>query len=281
MMRLLALCCAVTAAALCAAPAGARTPPVYMEIPYGPSPAERLAVFSQVKPLSPLVILIHGGGWRLQRNPTEFGSQAASLQKQGFAVFDVNYDQTSPTERAFPLETGDIAAATAWAIAHAAEYGANPADVVMIGGSAGGQLAERVAEQLDAAAPGTVRGVVSLSGPTDFATLIELIQAKVLTDRSYIFSIGQALGCTGALASCPHQYEAEWSPALNVPLAGCPAWMLLWSEADTVGRLQGEELLGRLSAAGCSASTDVLPTGHGFSMWSAAAPAIFSFVRAL
>lgn len=272
---------ALLAAALGAAPAQALTPPIYREVPYGPSPAERMTIFSHSGAPGPLVVLVHGGGWRLQPNATEFGSQARSLQKQGAAVFDINYDQDSPTETAFPLETNDVRAAVLWATAHAAEYGADPSNVVLLGGSAGGLLVERAAELLDEEAPGTVRGVVSLSGPTDFTTLIGLALNHTLTDRSYIFSIGQALGCTGALASCPTAYAEEWSPALHVPAAAnCPTWMLLWSEVDAVAKLQAEELRGNLLAAGCSVSTDVLPTGHGFSYWSTANHAIFAYVHA-
>jgi acetyl esterase/lipase len=263
-----------------AAPASA-TLPIYREVAYGPEPAEKATIYAQTKAGSTAVVLIHGGGWRLQKLPTEDGFQSKSLQMHGFTVFDINYTQDSPTERAFPLETNDVMAATRWAIEHAAEYGANPSNFVLLGGSAGGQLAARSAELLDEAAPGTVRAVVSLSGPMNFATLIQLALNGTLKDRPYILSIGQALGCTGALATCSPSYEAEWSPALNIPpAAACPAWLLVSSEVDVVATQQEQEMLADLQAGGCSASNVLVPTGHGFSYWTTVAPQIFAFAGA-
>jgi acetyl esterase/lipase len=254
-------------------------PPIYRGVSYGPSPGELQTIYAARSSGAPSVILVHGGGWRLQKLATEDGSQAKSLQLQGFTVFDVNYDQDSPSVAAFPLETNEIAAATQWAIAHAGEYNADPANVVMIGGSAGGQLAARTAELLDTAAPGTVRAVVSLSGPMNFTTLVAMAQAGQIKDRNYVTSIGQALGCLGVLSACSPAFETEWSPALNLPSPGCPDWLLLASEVDTAAVAQAQEMLSAAQAAACNAAMLTVPTGHGFSYWSQASARIFAFVR--
>src|SRR4029077_17434265 len=195
-----------------------KTGAIYKQVSYGPSPNQTATIYAQDTPGATIVVLVHGGGWRLQKfGKTEAGTQSKSLQLQGFTVFNVDYDQDSPTEPAFPLETDEVAAATEWAIANAAAYGGNPEKVVLLGGSAGAQLAARAAEQLDAANPGTVDGVVSLSGPMDFTTLVPLAEEKKIKDKSYVLSIGQALGCSGDWGACSPAYEAEWSPALNIP----------------------------------------------------------------
>jgi acetyl esterase/lipase len=266
---------------LASAQASALAPPIYRGVSYGPSPNELETIYAPRNPGGTTVILIHGGGWRFQKLATEEGSQSKSLQLQGFAVFDINYDQDSPSERAFPLETNDVAAATEWAIAHAESYNANPAKVVLLGGSAGAQLAARTAELLNAARPGTVSGVVSLSGPMNFATLVPLAQSGTIKDRNYVLSIGQALGCAGALATCSAEYETEWSPALNIPASGCPAWLLFSSEVDPVAGAQAREMLAGLQGAACNATWEVVPTGHGFSYWSTVSQRIFAFIRAL
>jgi alpha-L-fucosidase 2 len=54
--------------------------------------------------------------------------------------------------------------------AHAAEYRVNPNKVVLIGESAGGQLAAMAALRPDP--DGAVRGVVAFYSPTDLATLV-------------------------------------------------------------------------------------------------------------
>jgi acetyl esterase/lipase len=277
-----AIAAASAAALLCAPLAAAKQTrfPIFRGVSYGPSPAETATIYGQVRPGATTVVLVHGGGWRLQPLATEEGSEAKSLQVQGFVVFDVNYDQDSATERAFPLETNDIVAATEWAIANAASYGANPANVVLLGGSAGGQLVARAAEQLDAAKPGAVRAVISLSGPMNFSTLVALAQNGTIKDRGYVLSIGQALGCNGDLAACSPGYEDEWSPALNIPASGCPDWLLFSSEVDVVAQAQASEMLTDLQTAGCKATWDVVPTGHGFSFWPTISRRVYAFVAA-
>jgi len=269
------------AAALLSAPAPtlAQSPPIYRAVSYGPSPNEIATIYSQTNPGATAVILVHGGGWRLQKLVTEQGSVANSLYRQGFVVFDINYEQDSPTEPAFPLETGDVMAATEWAIAHAATYGANPANVVMLGGSAGAQLVSRAAEQLDVAAPGTVRAVAELSGPMNFQTLVADAIAGAVP-KAYVKSIGQALGCPSSLTLCAASFEAEWSPALNVPTSGCPDWLLITSETEPTDRSQSEEMLTALQGAGCRAELNMQPTGHGFSYWSAVARSVAAFFKA-
>jgi acetyl esterase len=258
----------------------AHASPIERGVSYGPSPSETATVYTQAAGNATIVILVHGGGWRLQKLATEEGSQSLSLQQRGFAVVDINYDQDSLSEPAFPLESNDVIAATRWAIAHASGYGGNAANVVMLGGSAGGQLVAMAAEQLDGESPGTVRGVVSLSGPMNFTTLVPMAIKGEIKDRSYVLSIGQALGCSGALATCSPSYEAEWSPALHIPAVGCPAWLLVSSEVDPVATRQADEMLTDLQSAACTASHEVVPTGHGFSYWSTVVNQLAAFITA-
>jgi acetyl esterase/lipase len=266
---------------LSVAPAAAtKIGPIFRGVPYGPSPEQIATIFTPSQAGATTVVLVHGGGWRLQKLATEVGSQAKSLQLQGFAVFDVNYRQDSPTERAFPLETDDVAGATEWAIAHASQYGANPAKVVLIGGSSGGQLVARAAEQLNAARPGTVKAVISLSGPMNFSTLVPLAQNGTIRNKSFIRSIGQALGCSAELSACSQAYEAAWSPALNIPAGACPDWLLVSSEVDAVAQSQADEMYAKLQAASCTATRAVVPTGHGFSYWPTISKQVFSFIAA-
>jgi acetyl esterase len=269
------------AGTLAPSPRAATAPrPIYWGVSYGPSPSETATVFAQSHPGAPVVVLVHGGGWRLQKLATEMGAQAKSLQLRGFVVVDVNYDQDSASEPAFPLETNDVIAATQWAIANAGGWDGDPANVVLLGGSAGGQLAAIAAERLDAAGPGTVRAVVSLSGPTNFTTLAPMAARGEIKDRSYVRSIGAALGCGASLAACSPSYEAEWSPALNLPLLGCPDWLLVTSAVDTVATLQAGEMVTSLQAAACSVQSVVVPTGHGFSYWPTVVEQIAAYIRA-
>jgi acetyl esterase/lipase len=275
------LCLSVgTAMAVSVSPASAKVGPIFHGVSYGPSPNELATIYTPGQPGGTIVVVVHGGGWRLQKLATEVGSQAKSLQLQGFSVFNINYDQDSPTEPAFPLETNDVVAATEWAIAHAADYGGNPAKVVLLGGSSGGQLVARAAEQLDAMKPGTVRAVISLSGPMNFSSLVMLARNGQVKDKNYVRSIGQALGCAGELSACSPAYEAEWSPLMHIPASGCPEWLLFSSEVDLVAQAQAGEMVSGLRDASCNVTHEVVPTGHGFSYWSTIAKQVFAFIKA-
>jgi len=254
--------------------------PIYRGVSYGPSPEEMATIYAQTTPDATTVILVHGGGWREQKLATEEGVVANALQLQGFTVFDINYDQDSPTTPAFPLEVNDVVSATEWAIANAATYGANPANVVMLGGSAGAQLVARAAELMDTGRPGAVRAVAELSGPMNLQTLVAMAIAGKIKSQGYVKSIGQALGCSSSLALCSSSYEAEWSPALNVPVIGCPTWLLLSSSTEPTDLSQGEEMLAATQRAGCQTELGLVTTGHGFSYWPTVAKRVFAFFDA-
>jgi acetyl esterase/lipase len=167
---------------------------IYERVVYGPRPEfDRADVFASPTPGSPLVILVHGGGWRLQTGLYFLRKEALQLQAHGFTVVEINYEQDNTTRPAFPIEPEAVVTATRWAVANAATYNANPANVVLVGGSAGGNLVALAAEQMDTSHPGSVRAVVSLSGPMNFETLVPMVQDGEITNASLITSIYQAL----------------------------------------------------------------------------------------
>jgi acetyl esterase/lipase len=253
---------------------------VYEQVYYGPKPAQRADIFASSVPNSTIVILVHGGGWRKQLALSHFASEAMALQQQGFTVFDINYDQDSATTPAFPLEPNDVMAATRWAIANAGLYNANPKNVVLLGGSAGGNLVALAAERLDSTNPGTVRAVISFSGPMNFTTLVPLVENGTITSESFVISISQALGLTYETDAFLDVYEQEWSPALNIPSSNCPAWLLFNSETELIPLSQAQEMYTNLQAAKCNATLQVLPgTAHAFAYWDNVASAVFSFIK--
>jgi acetyl esterase/lipase len=260
--------------------ASATAPPIYKGISYGPSPGEKGTVFAAAKPGATVVVLVHGGGWRTQTNEIEESAQAKSLQLKGFTVFDINYDQDSPTTVAFPLEPAEVETAIEWIIARAAAYNGNASNVVLLGGSSGGQLVATAAEALDASAPGTVRGVVSLSGPYDLQLLVQQAIKKEIKDLNYIKSIGQALGCASNLQTCSSSYEAEWSPDLHIPETGCPTWLLVSSVEVPSDTLQAEVMLAHLNESACPATFKEVPKGHGFYLWGEVSTQVVEFIRA-
>jgi acetyl esterase/lipase len=263
----------------------ANTLPEAERIAYGPRWAQHADVYPSTKPNSPIVVLVHGGGWRKQTGLYFLKKESTTLQARGLTVFNVNYRQVVAGP-AFPMEPEDIMLATRYAIEHAREYNGDPGRVSYVGGSAGANVAELAAEKLDEAAPGTVRAVVALSGPTNFETLVAMVKNHTITNENFVISIFMAMGGSedkafepAAWDSIPRSLEREGSPALNVPKHGCPSWLLFSSEQDLVPLSQSRELQSALTAAHCRSTLQVLPgTGHGFAYWNDVAETVASFV---
>jgi len=280
-----ALCCSAPAIAQ-ASTAQTSIGPVYEKVPYGPRVSEVANIYEAVTADPTTVMLVHGGGWRTQLSMTHLHKEAVALQDAGFTVFDIDYSQDSTRIPAFPGEPENVEAAVRFAIAHAAQYNANPGNVVMVGGSAGGNLVALAAEHLDAESPGTVRGVVTLSGPMNFESLLSMVGAGEITNANFVASVFRAVGMNeeeleegeeGAVGNS--QAVREGSPVLNVHAAGCPAWLIFNSEHELIPLSQAQEMSGALGAAGCQATVSVVPgRQHAFEYWNKVSPQIMSFI---
>jgi acetyl esterase/lipase len=262
--------------------------PIYERLSYGPRFRQVLDVFQSATPNAPTVILIHGGGWRFYFALSKFASESMALQAQGFTVYDINYNQDSESTPAFPLEPNDVIKATQWAIANAATFNANPNKVILLGGSAGGHLAALAAEQMNAVRAGIVDGVVTLSAPTNFPPLLQMISDGTITNEDFIFSVNQALGRLPGTSVFKSSSEAEaypstWSPAVHPPAqSACPEWLIFNSESELIPLSQAQELQTNLLNAKCNATLQVLPgSQHGFAYFRSVASTIVSFVKGL
>lgn len=89
------------------------------------------------KPL-PVVILIHGGGWRSGDKSMEW-PLATALAQKGFVTICPEY-RLSP-EALYPAAVVDIIAVIRWIRHNAPKYGADGSRIALSGTSAGGQLA--------------------------------------------------------------------------------------------------------------------------------------------
>lgn len=126
----------------------------------------------------PALLYIHGGAWCMgTRQQSRF--MLYELAEAGWTVFSISY-RLAPR---FPLPCAieDCKAALAWIREHAAEYGARPDHIVVMGGSAGGHLTALLAVTPNQAQfqPGfehadtRVQGAVVLYGVTDLTGAFE------------------------------------------------------------------------------------------------------------
>jgi acetyl esterase len=87
----------------------------------------------------PLIVYFHGGGW-VQGSLETHENSCRRLAKQNNAVV-VSVDYRLAPEYPFPVPGGDCYTATVWAVEHAGSFGANPAQLIVMGDSAGGNMA--------------------------------------------------------------------------------------------------------------------------------------------
>lgn len=142
-----------------------------LDISYGAAPRDRID-FYRPRGAShlPVIVFFYGGSWQWGHR-RDYRFMAALLAKRGFLVAVPDY-RLYPDVK-FPDFLHDCAAATAFVINHAAEYGGNPGEVFLVGHSAGAYNAvmlglnpNYLADQGCTAS--RLGGVAGLSGPYDF-----------------------------------------------------------------------------------------------------------------
>lgn len=291
----LAVCAAVLWLAAVARAAPAATAP----IAYGPDPAETVMVLPAASaPATATVMFVHGGYWRTQPDSHWQGlSQMEELQSQDDAtVVLVRYPQVcvKPVERCGLQETEAVLRAYRWTREHVASYGGNPANVQLLGSSAGGQLVERAADALEAEPSPGLGSVAELSAPgLNLATFVPSIFDGE-TDRAGASATARYLDCGDAaeLETCfatPAAQERafEESPinAIPAPVDGsnpaCVPQSISWGEVnDPVSKEQSIEYAGALEAAGCPVVREPGPRSHAMKYWAYVKYALYGFWNA-
>lgn len=136
----------------------------------------------------PCVVWFHGGGLT---GGNKGGAIGPALAGEGMVVALVNY-RLSP-KATYPAYVDDAAAAVAWMLKHAREYGGNPRRVFVAGHSAGGYLTAMVA--LDSrllakygAKPEELAGAIPVSGQmvTHYTVRVErgLPKTQIIVDEA-------------------------------------------------------------------------------------------------
>jgi len=113
--------------------------------------------------LSPLIFVVHGGSWSSGKR-TDLPDLPAFLASQGYRVAQVSY-RFFPRDR-FPAAIEDVKAAAQFLLKHRTDYSIDAKNVFFLGRSAGGQIADLVAQELvEEGQP--VRAVISFYSPSD------------------------------------------------------------------------------------------------------------------
>lgn len=209
---------------------------------YLPGPAERKA---------PLVVLVHGGGWR-SGSRGNLAPLAARLAARGYAAATVSYRLSGQAR--YPAAIDDVKDAVAWLRGRAALYGFDPKKVAIAGGSAGGQIAALVGMT----SPGAVHAVVNIDGLSDFtseeARKHEDDPAKKPSSAGAWFGGRYAEKTAEWREASPITHVGKHSPPVLFVIGGVPRF--------SAGR---EAMSAKLAAQGVFSETVALPgTPHSF-----------------
>ena len=228
----------------------------------------------------PIVVFIHGGCWRAQYSLAHVAAASAALAADGYATWTIEYRRLGDAGGGWPGTFDDVALAVDHVRALAAQFPRlDTTRVVLMGHSAGGQLALWAASRAVADASGplhssgaplAVAGVVSLAGITDLATFG-----------------ATSSGCNGAVTplmggnptAVPDRYLAV-SPAERVPLR-VPV-RIVHGDADAIVPLaQSRAFDARNRAAGGSSEVHVVAGAGHFDLVAPSAEAWTTVLRAL
>lgn len=146
----------------------ARTAATATEYAYGPAPLQRLDYWAGKDDKAPLVVFVHGGGWkRGDKRMMHRSDKLSHWQAQGYAVASINYRLVP--DATVEQQVADVAAALAFLKTRAAQLGFDGNRIALAGHSAGAHLVALVGTDpqwlrdvgLDL---GDVAGVISLDG---------------------------------------------------------------------------------------------------------------------
>ncbi|KAA3610694.1 MAG: alpha/beta hydrolase [Calditrichaeota bacterium] len=131
----------------------------------------------QITGKAPLLIFIHGGGWRKGKRE-DYLKYLLDFAGRGYVTATISY-RLLP-QSTFPDAVEDVICAVRWLRKNADSYHIDPDKIAVIGGSAGGYLASMIGYAADVPqfnigcetgkTSGRVQAVINLYGPTNLTT---------------------------------------------------------------------------------------------------------------
>lgn len=247
-----------------------------LDLPYAntENPRQRLDLYlpklrQSEKPL-PVIVFIHGGGWRAGDKSGGIGQFGRFVSSGEYAGVSVAYRLTN--EAQWPAQIHDCKAAIRWIKAHAQEYGLDATKIGVWGSSAGGHLVSMLGTSGDVKElegslgkhldqDSKVTCVVNYFGPENFLTMIR--QSSTI-DRTKGSDYPEALLLGGAVPEREVQAK-EASPVTHVSSGDAAFFTAHGTKDPLVPFAQGQEIHATLTKAGVpSILQEMTNGGHGF-----------------
>jgi acetyl esterase/lipase len=196
----------------------------------------------------PVILAFHGGSW-IANSRDELNPLAEVLCGEGYAVVSADY-RLAP-RHTFPAQVEDGRAVARWVAAHAAQYRWDMDRFVLLGLSAGGQIAALLATDRPADTP-KPRCVVTLSSPLDFTGPAPSLKAELVV-KLYL----------GASRQDKPELYRQASPITHVTAESPPFLLIHGMQDDTVPITQSARMHAALVAAKVPAEFRPVPNaGH-------------------
>jgi acetyl esterase/lipase len=192
-------------------------PPVDARLTYGTDPNQfgELRLPKTGGPF-PVVMCLHGGYWRAKYDLSYTGHMCAAFTGRGLATWNLEYRRVGNPGGGWPGTFEDVRAGYRYISQIAQRYKLDSTKVVVVGHSAGGQLALCLA-----AHEPSLRHVVSLAGVVDLQQAWELH----LSDNAVVGFLG------GEPGSVPEHYREADPMQLKV---SATQWLIHGATDDTV-----------------------------------------------
>jgi acetyl esterase/lipase len=255
------LACLLLATLACVADASAQT--VTHDIPYA-KVHERQVLDVYAPPGAknlPVVFWIHGGGWQAG-NKGMVASKPKAFNDAGYVFVSINY-RLLPTVEMGAL-TSDVAAALGWVHKNIAAYGGDPDRLLVMGHSAGGQLAALMCTdekygKAEGYALTMIKGCVPVDADTfDIPAIIEVAETRARVHHLPLPTNGhrQKFGNDPAK-------HLDFSTVTHVAAnKGIPPFLILHISGNPDTSAQARRLSAVLQAAGISAKVVGRDTTH-------------------
>jgi acetyl esterase/lipase len=240
---------------------------VLLDLPYVENghAQQKLDLYLPAQPKGPLLVWIHGGGWR---GGSKSSPPGLAMVKNGVAVASVEYRFSQ--HAIFPAQIEDCKAAIRWLRAHAKEYGYRDDLVAAWGASAGGHLVALLAvtgktHDFDVGAnldqSSAIQCGIDWFGPTDFPAYDPNLPTAMVQRENPDSVIAQLFG--GPLSQ--HLDLAKRaSPITWVTKDAAPLLIMQGTKDPLVPPDQSQRFADKLKEAGADVTLDMIEgAGHG------------------
>lgn len=234
----------------------------YLDIPYASiSPAEKMDIFlpEEWKPRYPVIINVHGGAFfGCDKMDNQLIPALYGLSK-GYAVANINY-RLSP-EAQWPAQINDVKAAIKFVRANALKYNLDPDNIILMGGSSGGNLVSLAGVSANVKAledpklgypevSTKVQAVIAWYPPIDFLTMdAQWLKIGINGQKHSTANSFESFLMREQITTADKKLLASSNPE-NFITAEAPPFLIQHGYRDsTIPRLQSEHFADKLASA--------------------------------